>query len=116
MLGPTSPPRIFALQWSSDVSDGIQRFVQVRDSVVTTARTRPDESSKAEFVPGDLSSRSGARTVAEAALEILGGIDIVVNNVGGTRVYPAGITAIEDDQWQAALDLNYLSAVWVNGP
>jgi NAD(P)-dependent dehydrogenase (short-subunit alcohol dehydrogenase family) len=84
-------------------------------TVAAAARSAHAETpSGAKFVRGDVSTASGARAIAGAALEILGGIDIVVNNAGGSRVYPAGATTIEEDQWQAALDLNYLAAVRVN--
>jgi NAD(P)-dependent dehydrogenase (short-subunit alcohol dehydrogenase family) len=83
--------------------------------VVIAARSeRADAPDGTTFVRGDISSEAGAQAVAGAALEVLGGIDILVHNAGGTRVYPAGSATIEDDQWQAALDLNFLSAVWLN--
>jgi NAD(P)-dependent dehydrogenase (short-subunit alcohol dehydrogenase family) len=93
-----------------------QRLVAGGASVVVAARTESATApAGAKFVAGDITTRAGAHAIADAALDLLGGIDIVVNNVGGSRVYPAGVSAIEDDQWQAALDLNYLSAVWLNG-
>ncbi|RKR91809.1 NAD(P)-dependent dehydrogenase (short-subunit alcohol dehydrogenase family) [Micromonospora pisi] len=92
-----------------------QRLIDGGASVVIAARSEsPSAPARAKFVGGDVTSVAGAHAIAEAALDILGGIDIVVNNAGGTDVYPAGVSAIEDDQWQAALDLNYLSAVRLN--
>jgi NAD(P)-dependent dehydrogenase (short-subunit alcohol dehydrogenase family) len=98
------------------IGAGIVRYLLgAGATVVAAARSEHAETpSGARFVRGDVSTASGARAIAGAALEILGGIDIVVNNAGGARVYPAGVTAIEEDQWQAALDLNYLAAVRVN--
>jgi pteridine reductase len=50
---------------------------------------------------GDLSTASGARTVVAAALERLGGLDLLVNAAGeGFR--PARVDEIDEPQWDAA--------------
>ena len=51
---------------------------------------------------------------AAAALDALGGVDIVVNNAAAARAHTDGIASIPDEEWLDALDLNYLSAVRVN--
>lgn len=53
--------------------------------------------------------------MAEAAHELLGGVDILVHNAGGAQPF-AGSTAIPDDGWQNALDLNLLAAVRLDAP
>jgi NAD(P)-dependent dehydrogenase (short-subunit alcohol dehydrogenase family) len=65
-------------------------------------------------VVGDLSTEAGARAIAESAVETLGGVDIVVNNAAAARAHFDGSAAIPDDEWQDALDLNFLSAVRIN--
>ncbi|MEO6082111.1 MAG: SDR family oxidoreductase [Umezawaea sp.] len=93
----------------------VQHLLDGGATVVTTARSAtPETPAGAKFVQGDVSTAEGARAIAEAALEILGGIDIVVNNAGAARVFPEGVTAIGDDDWQGALDVNYLPAVRLN--
>jgi len=92
-----------------------RRLADEGATVVVAARSaNADAPTGVTFIQGDVASAAGARAIADAALDLLGGIDVVVNNAGGTRVYPAGVAAIEADQWQAALDLNFLSAVFVN--
>jgi NAD(P)-dependent dehydrogenase (short-subunit alcohol dehydrogenase family) len=49
--------------------------------------------------------------VAEAALTRLGGIDVLVHNVGGSSAPGGGYAALTDDDWSGALDANLLSAV-----
>lgn len=64
----------------------------------------------------DLSTREGATAVVEQAIEAFGGIDFLVNNVGGgdpDRFSLAGFLDTDDDQWRAAFDLNLFSAVWM---
>jgi NAD(P)-dependent dehydrogenase (short-subunit alcohol dehydrogenase family) len=55
-------------------------------------------------------TRSGAEALAAAAEEGLGGVDILVHNVGGAQPHK-GALAIPDEQWQDALNLNLLAAV-----
>lgn len=53
----------------------------------------------------------------EAALTELGGLDILVNNVGAGDVDTlklGGFLDADDDQWRDLLDLNLFSAVWAS--
>jgi NAD(P)-dependent dehydrogenase (short-subunit alcohol dehydrogenase family) len=49
--------------------------------------------------------------VIKATLDRLGGLDILINSVGGSTAPGGGALALTDDHWQQALDLNLLSAV-----
>lgn len=92
----------------------VQRLLDGGATVVTTARTATDETpAAATFIAGDISTLPGVRTFAAAALDALGGVDVVVNNAGAARPHLGGISAIPDEEWLDALDLNYLSAVRV---
>ena len=72
---------------------------------------------RVEAVPGDLSKSSIAREVGLRSLELLGGLDFLVNNAGapGTRTpIPAGdLDAMTDDFWDKMLRTNLLSAFWM---
>jgi NAD(P)-dependent dehydrogenase (short-subunit alcohol dehydrogenase family) len=43
----------------------------------------------------------------------LGGLDILVNAAGASRVYMGGPATIPDREWQDSIDINFLSAVRV---
>jgi NAD(P)-dependent dehydrogenase (short-subunit alcohol dehydrogenase family) len=91
-----------------------RRLLDAGAEVVTTARTaRPTTPAGARFLTGDVSTAAGAREIAAQAVEALGGVDIVVNNAAAARAHFEGTAAIDDGEWQDALDLNYLSAVRV---
>jgi NAD(P)-dependent dehydrogenase (short-subunit alcohol dehydrogenase family) len=85
--------------------------------VVGAARTITRELEKATVatVSADLSSQDGATALVDTALEELGGIDILINNVGGgdsDRLTLGGFLDSSDDQWRHYLDINLFSAVW----
>ncbi|MFE7589491.1 oxidoreductase [Kitasatospora sp. NPDC057512] len=99
---------------SRGIGAGIARkLLESGATVVTTAR-RPTGDTPAEsaFVPSDLSTAAGVREFADTALEILGGVDIVVNNAGGCRTFQSALD-IEKD-WQYTVDINFLAAVRLN--
>jgi NAD(P)-dependent dehydrogenase (short-subunit alcohol dehydrogenase family) len=80
--------------------------------VVTTARTLPGEPAQGvRYLAADLSNADGASAVALAALEHLGGIDILVNVVGGSGAPGGGFAALDDAQWSNALNQNLMPAV-----
>lgn len=82
--------------------------------VLGAARTVTPELDKvaAATVSADLSTREGAKTVVAAAMSELGGIDILVNNVGAGDLNVGGFLDADDDQWRRLLDLNLFSAIW----
>jgi NAD(P)-dependent dehydrogenase (short-subunit alcohol dehydrogenase family) len=82
--------------------------------VVGAARTITPELKEtgAYAVSADLSTAEGVTTLIDSALTELGGIDLLVNNVGaGDDVNPVGFLDTDDTQWTRILDLNLLSAV-----
>lgn len=63
------------------------------------------------FVAADLRTAAGAAMLAAQALERLGGIDILVDNLGGSSAPSGGHAVLTDEHWQATLDANLLAAV-----
>ncbi|WP_416973067.1 SDR family oxidoreductase [Streptomyces sp. 4F14] len=62
-------------------------------------------------VAADLSTGEGVTALMDAALAELGGIDLLVNNVGGGDGATVGFLDVADAEWTGAFDMNVLSTV-----
>jgi NAD(P)-dependent dehydrogenase (short-subunit alcohol dehydrogenase family) len=89
----------------------VKRLASGGATVLTTARSFPTGGSSDRFIQADVSTRAGADRVIRATLDRLGGLDILVNSVGGSTAPGGGALALTDDHWQQTFDLNLFSAV-----
>ena len=79
--------------------------------VVAAARSLPSRPvENVRYVAADLSTAEGASAV-QSVLQQLGGIDILVNVVGGSSAPAGGFAALDDSEWSKELDQNLMSAV-----
>ncbi|MEU9124416.1 SDR family oxidoreductase [Streptomyces sp. NPDC048506] len=89
----------------------VRQLLDAGAEVLTTARSATSTVPEgATFVAADVRTRAGAEALAAAAQEVLGEVDILVHNAGGAGPY-ADAVAIPDEEWQNALDLNFLASV-----
>ncbi|PCC69255.1 NAD(P)-dependent dehydrogenase, short-chain alcohol dehydrogenase family [Nannocystis exedens] len=80
--------------------------------VVATARTVPTEApGGVHYIAADATTPAGCETIARGALELLGGIDVIVHVLGGSSAPGGGFAALDDQEWQKELDLNLMPAV-----
>ena len=81
--------------------------------VVGGARTISAELAEvaAGTLEVDLTTPAGPAALIEHALDQLGGVDILVNNVGGRTVSAAGFLDLDEQGWRQGFDLNFFSAV-----
>lgn len=80
--------------------------------VIATARSAPSRPIEGvRFLAADLSTAEGASAVANSVLEQLGGIDILVNVLGGSSAPGGGFAALDDTEWSKALNQNLMPAV-----
>lgn len=86
-------------------------FRELGAKVLTSARSRPDMLPGDLFVSADLTTEDGARTVAAAVVERLGGVDILVHMLGGSSAPAGGFAALTEEEWQKELAHNLLPAV-----
>lgn len=89
----------------------VRRLVGSGARVATTARSPlPDGQTVELFVQADISTRAGVEKVVEEALRHFGGLDILVNGVGGSSAPSGGVLALTDDDWQDEINLNLFAA------
>jgi NAD(P)-dependent dehydrogenase (short-subunit alcohol dehydrogenase family) len=83
--------------------------------VLAVARGGADELRKLGAVPviTDLTSPDGPAMVVDAAAQTFGGLDILVNNVGGVRPRTGGFASVTAQDWIATLSVNFLAAMHV---
>jgi putative oxidoreductase len=81
--------------------------------VVGAARTVTPElrDVAAVTVEVDVATPDGPRRMIDRALDLDGGIDVLINNVGTFQARTAGFADVTDADWEATLQTNLLSAV-----
>lgn len=77
----------------------VHRRVRGGGTVLTTARTIPSGANPEQFIQADVSTRAGADHIIKTIFDRLGGLDILINSVGGSSA-PGGVLALTDEIWQ----------------
>ncbi|MFF0700126.1 oxidoreductase [Streptomyces tendae] len=83
--------------------------------VVGAARTITSELKEtgAHAVAADLSTPEGVTALIDAASAELGGIDLLVNNLGGGERASMSFLDADDEEWRSMFDINVLNTVRV---
>ena len=90
----------------------VRRLASAGAQVVTTARSpSADADLPARFIAADLATPEGAAEVSTRITQELGGVDILIHNLGGSHAPGGGFAALTDDLWLDELSLNLLAAV-----
>ncbi len=96
------------------VSEGAHTAINSRDPERIQAAARELQEGHHARVVGlaaDVTLPDAANRLVREAAAALGGLDILITNSGGP---PAGqFEAIADETWQRAVDLSFLSHVWL---
>lgn len=117
-MGMTADPREFAGKRVL-VSGGtkglgratVERFLAGGARVITAARTIRNQIEGVDYVEADLTTAAGGEALSKAAVEQLGGVDILAHVVGGSSSPGGGFAALTDEHWLAELNLNLLATV-----
>jgi NAD(P)-dependent dehydrogenase (short-subunit alcohol dehydrogenase family) len=87
------------------------RFAEAGADVVVAARTPVGELPAGRFVAADVATAGGTAALAAQATQLLGGVDVLINNAGSQTYIPGGALDATDDDWYRDLDTNLMSAV-----
>jgi NAD(P)-dependent dehydrogenase (short-subunit alcohol dehydrogenase family) len=90
----------------------VKSLQEVGVQVMTTARSAPDRPLEGvTYVQTDLTTAEGVSELARVVNEQWGGVDILINSVGGSTAPAGGFAALDDAAWLSELNLNLMSAV-----
>ena len=88
------------------------QLAQAGAQVIVSARNHPGESNTAHyFIAADLTLPEHVASLTQEINEKFGGIDILINNVGGLTTPGGGFSTLTDQHWESELQLNLLSAI-----
>ena len=77
----------------------IDKLREVHDEIVAAGGAEP------VLIEQDMYAEDAAKNLAQAALAGLGGVDILINNAGGSRSFKD--LHVSEEQWQEAITLNF---------
>lgn len=93
----------------------VQVLAEQGVKVITNSRTKPESlPDDVLHVTCDLSTAEGCAMLVEQVNKQLGGVDFIINSLGGSSAPIGGFAALDDDAWFAELNLNLMSAVRVD--
>ncbi|MBP0443818.1 SDR family oxidoreductase [Roseomonas sp. SSH11] len=78
------------------------------EAVAETVGIIRDEGGEATGHVADVTSSSEVFAAVSACVALLGGLDILVNNVGGS--HPGGAESLSEEDWERQIDFNLRSA------
>jgi NAD(P)-dependent dehydrogenase (short-subunit alcohol dehydrogenase family) len=90
----------------------VQGLHEAGAEVIAAARSVPANATEGvRYVAADLSTAEGAAALAQTVLRQWGGIDVLVNVLGGSSAPGGGFAVLDDAQWSKELDQNLMPAV-----
>jgi len=88
------------------------RLAQSGARVIVTARNNPaDSDNKHLFIAADLTQPEQVLKLTQEIDEQFGGIDILINNVGGLTTPGGGFSTLSDQDWENELQLNLIAGI-----
>jgi NAD(P)-dependent dehydrogenase (short-subunit alcohol dehydrogenase family) len=89
-----------------------QRLLAAGARVIITARNTPENPDpQVHFIAADLSTPTGTQKVVDEITAQFGGVDILVNNMGGSETPAGGFSVLSDLDWEETLNTNLLAPV-----
>lgn len=88
------------------------RLASAGAKVITTARTSPGETNaEHHFIAADLTQPEQVSELVQEINDKFGGIDILIDNMGGLTTPGGGFSTLTDQHWENELQLNLLAAI-----
>ena len=88
------------------------KLSQAGAQVIITARQHPEEPNLAHhFIAADITQPEQIDQLAQAINETFGGLDILVDNIGGVTAPGGGFSSLTDQHWEQELQFNLLATI-----
>ena len=104
--------RVLITGGSAGIGLETARLLHADGAAVAIASRRPHAAAgelSVHPVAADLSTADGPATAVAAAIDLLGGLDVLVNNVGTAAI--SSLDELTDGDWQRAWETNVMSYV-----
>ena len=97
--------RAVAIAYAREGADVLIAYLNEHDDALETQRFVEQAGRKAVLVSGDIGSPAHCRTIIDAAVSQLRGINILVNNAAHQATF-ASIEDISDEEWELTFRVN----------
>jgi NAD(P)-dependent dehydrogenase (short-subunit alcohol dehydrogenase family) len=87
------------------------RLAQAGAKVIVSARNQPETNTTHHFIAADFTKPEDVSKLTQEINDQFGGIDILINNVGGLTTPGGGFSTLTDEHWENELQLNLLAAI-----
>jgi NAD(P)-dependent dehydrogenase (short-subunit alcohol dehydrogenase family) len=103
--GDSGIGRAVAIAYAREGADILIAYLDEHDDAEEVKALIEKEGRKAALVAGDLRNPEHCRSVIKRAVDVLGGIDILVNNAAHQATFK-DIGDISDEEWQMTFEVN----------
>jgi len=103
--GDSGIGRAVAIAYAREGADILIAYLDEHDDAHEVKALIEQEGRKAVLVAGDIRSPEHCRSVIKQAVDVLGGIDILVNNAAHQATF-TDIGDISDEEWRATFEVN----------
>ncbi|MBV8925457.1 MAG: SDR family oxidoreductase [Bradyrhizobium sp.] len=110
--GDSGIGRAVAIAFAREGADVLIAYLNEHDDAHEVKELVQREGRKAILLAGDLQEPAHCRFVIDHAVEVLGGIDILVNNAAHQATFK-DITEISDDEWRKTFTTNIHSMFYL---
>lgn len=89
-----------------------ERLSQAGAKVIVSARNNPEEAHPEHyFIAADATNPDHVAKLVQEINENFGGVDILIDNIGGLTTPGGGFSTLTDEHWENELQLNLLSTI-----
>jgi NAD(P)-dependent dehydrogenase (short-subunit alcohol dehydrogenase family) len=103
--GDSGIGRAVAIAYAREGADILIAYLDEHDDAHEVKALIEQEGRKAVLVAGDIRSPEHCRSVIKQAVDVLGGIDILVNNAAHQATFK-DIGDISDEEWRSTFEVN----------